>query len=86
MFRAFAKRAQYVVRDAVHQRRAASTSSGARFHRGAKPHSVNAGGLFGSGEPVTYAGLTINKPQKFENWMSEFVGAQLWCAFSLSIV
>lgn len=53
---------------------------GARFGTVQKraASSGTSGGIFGPGEPVTYAGVTIYKPSKFNYWAGEIIGAQLW--------
>eukprot|EP00210_Caulerpa_lentillifera_P001562 g1500.t1 len=43
--------------------------------------STSNGGIFGPGEKVTYAGVTICKPSKFNYWAGEVIGAQLWFWF-----
>lgn len=79
MLRSILRKAHVTTRS-LFQQRAASSSSGSNSELNENTVSVWLGGLFGQGEPVTYAGVTIHKPSKFNYWMGEFVGAQLWFA------
>lgn len=69
MLRTFSRTLGLGARFGTFQKRTASTGA--------------SGGIFGPGEPVTYAGVTIRKPSKFNYWAGEIVGAQLWYNYDL---